>query len=111
MNSNENILPEKYLCSECRATDCKLWRESFVHGSKLLCARCAARLVVRLTGAPELKISADGTHPAEHGPTDMIGHLVPAMPIVGLAYGDPKSFVTREICQQWRALPTYILPV
>lgn len=96
------IVPAKYDCSKCKATNCKLWREYQVSANRtdLFCASCG------LTDQKkEGSIDADGYRSGER--TDTIGWLVPAVPVDdGSSYWG-YSNVPIDGVQWWRALNTY----
>lgn len=102
----ENLdIPKDYLCSRCRASGLKLWRQYNSAKPDLICAACAA---------PGVEVDADGKSASEFGEnkTDQLedvvgktGSLVPAVPTE-----DEKGYwgytsVPLPGCAWWRALP------
>lgn len=98
-------VPAGYLCAQCGATHCKLWRQYNTFGPDLLCAECAA-------GDQAVDISdmdSDGRYPSTllpgHHRIDQIGWLIPAVPTEeGGAYWGYTS-VPELGCAWWRRLP------
>ncbi len=103
----EMQVPESYLCSKCKVSGLKLWRQwnTMVCYLELLCAACAA---------PGVQVDQDGRHDSEHGGgSDQLsdvggsGSLAPAVPTTdGESYWGYTS-VPLAGCAWWRALPTY----
>lgn len=102
-------VPEHYICSNCGAHGCKLWRQyqTFADHLELLCAVCAAQDQQKSI----VGIDEDGSRPSggsgAYPTTDTIGWLVPAI-VVGDTYWGYTS-VPDDGVIWWRALPT--LPV
>ncbi|PIR83505.1 hypothetical protein COU19_00175 [Candidatus Kaiserbacteria bacterium CG10_big_fil_rev_8_21_14_0_10_56_12] len=96
-------VPDNYICSECGATDCKLWREYQTMRAELRCAPCAARS----EGRDISDIDEAGMRLSEHGGrTDQIGWYIPAVPTekVGSCWG--YTAVPGPGCLWWEHLPT-----
>lgn len=106
-----------YRCSQCGASDCKLWREyqTFLDNQNLYCVACACRDQPD-TGAKPDDFDAGGYRPAKYrypdgkeidmGPTDQIGWLIPAVPTTeGDTFWGYTS-VPEPLVQWWRNLPT-----
>lgn len=72
-------LPHGYVCSECGATGCKLWREYNTSEPRLLCCECAAKD----QGKNIDSIDGNGVRQTSMGSTDQIGYYVPAVPTEG----------------------------
>ncbi len=97
----------KYVCSNCGASNCKLWRQyqTFLEHIELLCAPCAAKDQDKSIEG----IDAEGMRPADGGAydtTDTIGWLVPAIPVEGEDTFWGYTSVPQEGCDWWGALPT-----
>lgn len=84
LDSNQPIdysssgVPSSYKCGKCRKQRLKLWCEPVLVDSRraLSCADCSAKM-------EDVDISAmnpDGLREGEHGVTDKIGDLIPALP-------------------------------
>jgi hypothetical protein len=97
------MLPADYVCTECGATNCKLWRRSHTIQPKLVCAVCAAKDQNKDIST----IDRQGTIVYKHGGrTDNIGCYVPAIPTPGNnAYWGYTS-VPKRACIWWDNLPT-----
>jgi hypothetical protein len=99
-------VPSDYVCVECGATNCKLWREYNTFASKLLCAVCASNDQKKNIDDidSEGKRSFGTRLPGFR--TDQIGWFVPAVPTEeGGAYWGYTS-VPRPGCEWWYKLPT-----
>lgn len=71
--------PPNYVCGDCGATGCKLWRffHALLSHQKLRCAVCAGQ-VQKLT---IVDINAQGRHVDPDGyRSNQIGYMVPAVP-------------------------------
>ena len=93
--------PHDYVCSKCKATNCKLWRES-AFGPSLFCSQCALE-----TEKKTSFIDSKGYRIDKFGiKTDQIGYLLPAIPDEeGVGYWAYTS-VPPEGLTWWRNLPT-----
>jgi len=94
-------IPSGYVCANCEATGCKLWREYQTFAPKLLCAKCAGADQKRDVSS----MDANGTVVGEHGlRTDSIGWYVPAVPSEdGIGYWGYTS-VPEPGCRWWKNL-------
>ena len=95
-------VPPDYVCGTCKATGCKLWRESATSAPALRCCDCAGKQSKKDVSA----VDDYGMRSGLYGPTDQIGWFVPAVPSP-----DNKSFYTYTGVPDaavlwWRALPT-----
>jgi len=98
--------PPNYVCHECFAASCKLWREhnTFLSHQRLLCARCAGEQAkVDISD-----INADGYLTSEliGGKTDQIGFFLPAVPTIANDTYWGYTSVPGAGCEWWRRLPT-----
>lgn len=101
--------PPGYVCADCGAAGCKLWREyqTFLEHQVLRCVACAGKNQERDVSsmdasgrrfAPEYAFVRDQR-------TDQIGWLVPAVPTEdGATYWGYTS-VSEAGCAWWRTLP------
>ena len=107
VNYSTTEVPAGYKCTECGATNCKLWREyGFFSKILLLCADCSAKSQNKDIG----DIDADGKYTSDIlGPglrTNLIGFRMPAIPTeAGDAYWSCTS-VPQPAMEWWRRLPT-----
>lgn len=100
------VTPDEYVCAQCGATGCKLWREYQTAPAYLLCARCAA--VDQEKSIDDL--DGNGTYTDEAGyRTSAIDWFVPAIPTAeGGSYWGYTS-VPQEGLLWWQRLPTFPL--
>lgn len=95
-------VPKEYVCAECGATNCKLWREYQTFDPQLLCCDCAGKDQEKDVSTMDHR----GMRDTDMGPTDQIGWYVPAVPDEeGLGYWGYTS-VPVEGVAWWRSLPT-----
>ena len=101
----ERETPSNYICHNCGAGGCKLWREyqTFLNNQTLLCARCAA-----IDQKKDIAgIDAAGTYESSSGGRiDQIGWLVPAVPTEENNTFWGYTSVPQEGCEWWKNLPT-----
>lgn len=78
VNYSKNKIPEGYKCSDCGATNCKLWRkyQTFLNHQNLLCAKCASNEQKEDISS----INENGLRKSDYGLTDQIGWRIPAVP-------------------------------
>lgn len=96
------ITPDEYVCGNCGATECKLWREYQTFHPALRCAICAAKAQEKNID----DIDAEGKYSTELGKIDQIGWYVPAVPDEeDLGYWGYTS-VPQAGVNWWRRLPT-----
>jgi hypothetical protein len=103
--------PLGYVCADCGARGCKLWREyqTFLEHQVLRCAPCAGKSqktdVSSMDAAGRRAIPESESRPLAGTRTDQIGWLVPAVPTPdGASYWGYTS-VPEAGCAWWRALP------
>ena len=97
--------PPNYVCHNCGASGCKLWREynTFLDSQKLRCARCAAAEQKQDIGG----IDARGRRSCGYGGrTDQIGSLIPAVPTAENDTYWGYTSVPKPGCDWWARLPT-----
>ena len=95
-------VPKGYQCSQCRATNCKLWRHRCDCCARLLCADCTARDQGEEIG----NMNADGCRPSRVIAQDnRIGSFVPALPDYALGGYLPDLTAPLEEQEWWRLLP------
>lgn len=104
----DKTLPKEYRCSQCKATNCKLWREYQTFHPSLFCAQCA------IANNPQLlhvDLDPNGTRSNDRGTrTDQLGWYVPAIPDEeGVGYWGYLS-IPLNGAYWWRQLPTYPFP-
>lgn len=95
--------PESYKCGGCGRTGVKLWREyqTFLDHQSLRCADCAAAD----QGRDITSMDDRGRYNGEHGRTDQIGWLVPAVPTAANDTFWGYTSVPSEGCAWWERLP------
>lgn len=103
INYEVSETPKEYVCSECGASHCKLWREYQTFKPKLFCAPCAAEYEEKDIST----LDADGKRISEtlHHKTDQIGWCVPAIPDEEeIGFWGYNSATVKGI-KWWRSLP------
>ncbi|MCX6744572.1 MAG: hypothetical protein NTX82_03540 [Candidatus Parcubacteria bacterium] len=96
-------IPAGYFCSECGATNCKLWRRAYTFQPKFLCAVCAAKNQKE----DITTIDRKGTIPYKDGyRTDNIGWYVPAIPTEDRRGYWTNASVPKLASLWWNRLPT-----
>jgi hypothetical protein len=104
---------ERYACSVCEASGCKLWREykpeveaPWFAFARLRCCDCAAKPM----GLDVSRIDAKGRVPMRDGReivrTDQLGWFVPAIPTPDGENFHAYSTVPPEAEAWWHRLPT-----
>ncbi len=98
----KDIILQDYKCSNCGASNCKLWRPYQTFNVQLLCAICAAASQKENIA----DIDNDGMRTGEYGKTDQIGWYIPAVPTeeVGGYWG--YTSVPGPAVQWWKELPS-----
>ena len=102
---SKNITPESYVCSQCRATGIKLWRQSstFLEHIELMCAECVCEhLNVDISSMDD-----SGRVETEHGRTDQVGYMIPAVPTKDDSFWGYTS-VPEDGVNWWHNLPNNI---
>jgi len=99
--------PEHYVCAECGASGCKLWRPYNSFDIHLLCAVCAGKDQKKGTST----IDERGTILSELGHnqrSDQIGWYIPAVPTEdeGMEAYWGYTSVPNAGCDWWAALPS-----
>lgn len=109
----DKTTPKEYVCSQCKATNCKLWREYQTSHPSLFCAHCAVATNPKLSN---VELDPNGTRHsdydyANHGMrTDQLGWYVPAIPDEeGVGYWGYAS-IPPNGAYWWRQLSTYPFP-
>lgn len=108
--------PPNYKCSVCKIHGVKLWRQyqTFADQLELMCAECAIKdqssgessSISKLAVKGPILVDEDGRHEGEHGKSDQIGWLVPAVPDEeGYSYWGYTS-VPQAGVNWWKQLPT-----
>jgi len=82
----------KYVCTECGATDCKLWRQysTFLDKIELLCADCT---------------EADQGQTIDLAKGDQCGWMIPAVPTAESDNFWGYTSVPQELVIWWKSLP------
>jgi hypothetical protein len=103
LDVQEITIPVDYVCSDCGATDCKLWRHCDYEKNQLLCVDCASRN----QSIQVFDIDDQGERDHKYGvPTDKIGIFLPAVPDGTGCFFD--YYQTPQVCfDWWRSLPTH----
>lgn len=95
-------VPPTYICHDCDATSCKLWRHynMFLDHQTLLCVDCAGKK----QGRDVSGMNENGYEATEQ--TDQIGNLIPAVPTEENDTFWGYTSVPSEGVEWWRQLPT-----
>lgn len=94
--------PADYVCEDCGAIDCKLWRESHTFNPKLLCGACVAK-----EEGKDISFDESGMYMSEMGRTDQMGIYLPAVPTKdGIGFW-AYTLVPPAGVDWWKKLPTY----
>jgi hypothetical protein len=102
----DGAVPENYVCAQCGATGCKLWREYQAWNPRLLCAVCAAADQKKDIG----DLNESGLRMINNRSTDTIGWFVPAVPTEdGTTHCTCWGYlsVPTSGCKWWEQLPTF----
>lgn len=97
--------PRRYVCGQCGASGCKLWREYQTFKPRLLCVDCALK-----DQNKDGPVDADGRRKCDDLPfcTYTIGWYVPAVPDEeGLGYWGYCAVPDAGLAW-WRGLPTLV---
>lgn len=95
-----------YACTDCGATDCKLWRQYQTFNPSLLCAPCACKDQEKNIE----DMDVDGRMPWRFQPSHRIvqvGNLVPAVPTPDWTAYWGFTSVPDEGVTWWRYLPSF----
>lgn len=107
-------VPSDYKCANCKATNCKLWREYQTFCPQLLCAKCAiddqkdgaSTTITRLAKLGPVVADEQGMITDEHGfKCDQIGWYVPAVPTEDLMAYWGYTSVPQDGVDWWKRLP------
>ena len=94
--------PVDYVCEDCGATNCKLWREYQTSNPKLLCVLCASK-----DQKKDIELDEEGMYRGTIGRTDQIGWYVPAVPTEdGIGFW-AYTLVPPTGVTWWKKLQTY----
>lgn len=88
---SKRITPPRYVCDNCSAKNCKLWRETNIFYPQLLCCDCAAENQNEdIYSINDLGILNVGLK----NETNLIGEYIPAIPVengIGFHTNFPES--------------------
>lgn len=100
------LTPYTYVCGDCGAGDCKLWREynTFLNYQTLRCAVCAGKDQKRSVAG----ITSEGKtlSVVSHFMSDQIGMLMPAVPTAENDTYWGYTSVPEDGCKWWKDLPS-----